>query len=82
MKDEIMATIIKSVPVEFFHFKSKEEVENLLKFADCGHCSYGRGKWFYVYDGSVILFHLAIGDYVAKIGDKFTVLTEEEFESL
>ena len=74
-----MATVIKGVPIEFFHFKSKQDVEALLIFSDSNGCEYEGYGLFYIDD---ILLRFNIGDYIAKIGSRFFALTEEEFESL
>jgi hypothetical protein len=73
-------TIIKSVPIEFFHLKYTQDISDLTIFV--------KAKSFHR-DCNIIYIFLERGslemnftDYVMKIGDNFIVLTEEEFDSL
>lgn len=79
-----MATITKNLPIEFFHFKSKEDIEALMIFLNADSASKGNETWFYFYlTGSDEIIQCNKGDYIAKMGEGvFVVITEEEFENL
>jgi len=75
-----MATVIKSVPIEFFHLKYTQDIVDLIVFVDAN--SYHRccdTLYLFLELGSL---EVNFTDYVMKVGDNFIVLTQEEFESL
>lgn len=76
-----MATIIKSVPIEFFHLKYTQDISDLTIFVDAN--SFHRdNNTLYLFIKSGGSLEVKFTDYVIKIGDNFIVLTQEEFESL
>lgn len=74
-----MKKVIQKVPIEFFHFNSKDDIEALLIFTDTNSCeNEGRGVFFI----HCIPLRFNIGEYIGKAGKHFFAISEAEFESL
>lgn len=76
-----MAKIIKNIPIEFFHLKYTQDITDLTIFVNAN--SFHRCcNTLYLFTKSGGSLNVNFTDYIMKIGNSFTVLTEEEFESL
>lgn len=76
-----MATIIKSLPIEFFQLKYTQDITGLTVFVNA-NSFYRCCNTLYLFLKSGGSLEVNFTNYVMKIGNNFIVFTEEEFESL
>ena len=76
-----MRTIIKNVPIEFFHLKYTQDITDLTIFVNAN--SFHRCcDTLYLFIKSGGSLEVDFTDYVMKFGNNFIVFTEEEFNDL
>lgn len=82
-----MATI-KNTSIEAVQFNGISDIDSIQIFTNPKKISYQQDFFGKYYLGLAIenpyyeYFHIKIGEYIVKIGEKIIILTEEEFESL
>lgn len=80
--------IIKNTNIEVVQFNGISDIDSIQIFTNPNRLSYGQdfsGKYFLglgINNPSYKYFHVSLGNYIAKIGEKIIILTKEEFESL